>query len=55
MENFFSSFVRQTNVEAPFLQTDSVGGDITIDLWVLSLTMGDIQQEYSISSHLILK
>ena len=45
MKNFFSSiFVSQTNVEAPFLQTDSVGGDITIDLQVLSLTMGDIQQ-----------
>ena len=56
VENFFSSiFFGQTNVEAPFLQTDSVEGDITIDLWVLSLTMWDIQQEYSISSHLILK
>lgn len=42
VENFFSSiFVGQT-IEAPFLQTDSVGGDITIDLQVLILTMGDI-------------
>ena len=43
VENFFSFiFVGQTNVETPFLQTDSIGGDITIDLQVLILTMGDI-------------